>query len=222
LDSHGDEVSQLDRPLVVPERALPYLQVQRGAISDMAASRWPSAYAEMLYSEFDCLEPYLPANCEAVLDVGSGLGGIDILLARHYGDGLSITLLDGHDDRAQVRTHAETFNSMEVAREFLAANGVGNVHCLDANSHPLPPAPSFFDLVISLKAWCFHIEPDRYIDWVLRHSIAGETRIIIDVRRPARPDSPHWEWFSQLARAFGNPVREIYVGAKFSTVLYQV
>jgi hypothetical protein len=57
-----------------------------------------------------------------VLDVGSGLGGIDVLLNRHYlataGNPLEVALLDGIDDMPEVSFHDRTYNDMAVAIDF--------------------------------------------------------------------------------------------------------
>jgi SAM-dependent methyltransferase len=209
--------------IMIPADAYPYLQMQRGAISDLRAddqALWLQRYADSIRGEFRCIEPYLPTACDAVLDVGSGLGGINILLQRHYGDRCEITLLDGAADAPMVESHAKTFNHMGVARNFLALNGVTKVHCLDANSSELR-APSFFDLVISFKSWCFHIEPERYLDFVWRHSIAGGgTRIIVDMRHRDREPERHYEWWRQMSAVFRH-VNMIHYGPKFETHLWE-
>ncbi len=208
--------------IVVPSSAYPYLQMQRGAISDLRgdASTWLTQYVNTILGEFRCIEPYLPATCDAVLDVGSGLGGIDILLQRHYGDSCHVTLLDGADDAPMVQSHAKTFNHMGVARNFLAANGVVNVHCVDANAGVLR-APSFFDLVVSFKSWCFHVEPRRYIDFVRTNSIpGGQTKVIVDMRRRDKEQARFYDWHAQMSAAFRH-VALIYQGPKVETHLWE-
>jgi SAM-dependent methyltransferase len=199
----------------VPGEAYPYLQMQRGAISDFAADSadtWLLAYTNSLFSEFDSIEPYLPKVCETILDVGSGLGGIDALLNQHYGGDCEICLLDGVDDHPMVESHAKTFNDMQVARRFLSANGVHRFSFIDAGN-PMPPN-FFFDLVVSFRSWCFHLEPKLYLDFVRRYSIAGATKLIVDVRR-GKP-----EWLEDLKMGFRH-VDTIYQGAKFSTLLLE-
>src|SRR6266403_1531506 len=108
------------------------------------------------------LEPYLPLRCSSILDVGSGLGGIDALLNRHYGGDCSITLLDGVNDVARLDNHATTFNSMAVARCFLAMNGVQYFDFIDASA-PERASPRKVDLIVSFRSWCFHFEPATYL-----------------------------------------------------------
>jgi SAM-dependent methyltransferase len=209
--------------ILVPPEALPYLQMQRGAISDMRGDTeaWLDAYAESVLSEFRCIEPYLPASCDAVLDVGSGLGGINIFLARHFGDQLDVTLLDGDADFARVESHDRTFNDMAIARHFLAMNGVANLHCLNANSDlDSIQSPHFFDLIISLRAWCFHIEPIRYAPFVQKWARPG-ARIVVDMRHRDKEPERHSLWFREMTRFFRH-VSMIHYGVKFETHLFEI
>lgn len=194
----------------ITQDAYPYLVAQRGALDDMKGdpSLWCERYSEMLDSEFACFEPYLPKACDSILDIGGGMGGIDVLLNDHYGGHCSVTLLDGVNDPPEMTHHRETFSNFVIACEFLKANGVNEIRSIDPGK-PLR-APHFFDLIVSLKSWCFHYEPDRYLDFVKGCVIKGQTQLIVDVRR----DKPEWE--RTLERAFDKS-HVIFQGAKFNT-----
>lgn len=205
-----------DIGLTVPLEAYPFLQLQRGAISDFAASDasiWLQHYADSLYGEFDSIEPYLPRQCSMILDVGSGLGGIDALINRHYGGDCLVTLLDGVADKAEVDLHRETFNDMQVAQRFLAANGVERFDFIDASAPHLAAARKV-DLVVSFRSWCFHFEPSTYLDFVVGCCIPKHTRLFIDVRA----NKPEWEGLLRRAFQF---VDMVYTGTKFSTLLLE-
>jgi len=209
----------LDRDIgiTVPLDAYPFLQLQRGAISDFAADNpaiWLQHYINSLYSEFECIEPYLPLRCCSILDVGSGLGGINALLNRHYGGDCKVTLLDGVNDPARLDSHATTFNSMAVARAFLAMNGVEYFGFVDASAPELAMHREVVDLVISFRSWCFHFEPETYLELVKSWCVPGKTKLLIDVRRT----KPEWE--SELRMAF-RFVSVVYQGAKFATLLLE-
>jgi len=205
-----------DQGLTVPLEAYPFLQLQRGAISDFAASDpavWLQHYTNSLYSEFDAIEPYLPKDCRTILDVGSGLGGIDALLNQHYGGECLVTLLDGVADRPVVDLHSETFNDMDVAKRFLASNGVQYFDFIDASA-PEYAIDRKVDLIVSFRSWCFHFEPSTYLPLVRRCSVAHHTKLIVDVRR----NKPEWEDELRMAFQF---LDTVYQGAKFSTLLLE-
>lgn len=209
-----EAVNPVTNPIVIPEDAYPYLQMQRGAIADMAENRekWLEAYLDMIIGEFTCIESHLPPSVDTVLDIGAGMGGIDVLLARHYGDRVRFTLLDGIADLPFVQSHARTFSNADVAREFLRLNGVKRVDFVDANDPSSRPR-WYYDLIVSFKAWCFHIEPARYIELVKSRAATG-AKIIVDVRA----NKP--EWVEELSAAFTSR-GVIYAGAKFQTMLFE-
>jgi SAM-dependent methyltransferase len=209
----------ISHEIAVPDFVYPYLVQQRGALDDMKDDRalWLGKYAEMLASEFRSIEPFLPKRCDTILDIGGGMGGINILLNRHYGGGCSVSLLDGVDDLPQMTNHAETFSNFDIARNFLQLNGVERIHAIRPEA---PRAPHFYDLVISLKSWCFHYPPSRYIDFVKSCSIKGQTQIIVDVRGGAKGNPGiAFAYQRELSKAFSSPMR-VHWGIKFETMSY--
>lgn len=195
--------------LKVPPDALRYLIAQRGALDDMKGSPelWMERYLEVLQSEFNAIAPHLPKDCRAILDVGGGMGGIDLMLAHHYGEHCEITILDGIADPPSVDKHAETFSNAEAAREFLELNGIARrrVSFIDANAELR--APHFYDLVVSLKAWCFHIPAARYAKFVASCSIAGQTVILCDVRGGLKGDPRRDEYLAEMGKHFAHRAR---------------
>lgn len=180
------------RQLNFTHQAYPYLIAQRGALDDMRADThaWSEKYTDALNLEFDRLRPFLPADCDSILDVGAGMGGIDVLLSEYYEYECDITLLDGIDDPPDMRRHRHTFSHFGVAKDFLAMNGVWpkRIHCLDAKALP-GIAPRFFDLIVSFKSWCFHYPPRVYLDFIASGCIAERTLLMVDVRKVR---SYHW------------------------------
>jgi len=187
--------------LEVSDQAFAYLRAQRGRIADLAGDRaaWLEAYNRELVETYHHAAPFLPRICGAVLDIGSGLGGIDVLLARHYCRAPQIWLLDGMADAAPgvcgAARHDRTFNSMRVARAFLKANGVRLAGAIDPALAADLQRPLGFDLVVSFQAWGFHLEPALYLDAVKRN-LAPRGRVILDYRRG------RLAWLEQILEAF--------------------
>lgn len=200
----------------VPPRAYPYLVAQRGAISDMREDRlkWLTLYANQLANEYRAIELYLPTRDLAgasILDVGGGCGGINILLNRHFGGDATVTILDGIADPPAVTKHSSTFGNFDVAKEFLAANGVQIVKGIDASTAPIV-AREMYDLVISQKSWCFHYRPERYLPLV-KSGMHAESVLIVDVRK----DCPGW--IDTLREHFPHH-GTAYSGLKYSTEVF--
>jgi len=161
-----------------------YLKIQRGDLDHLSNDLpvWQWAYQKKLASTLQMMEPFLPERCRSILDVGSGLGGIDIFLYDFYikkGEYPSIHLIDGEQFEPKVIRHDRPFNSMSVALTFLKRNGVKTVTYSTPNRFARVGS---FDLVVSFAAWCFHIAPSAYLDFVLRHC-HKHTVLILDVRR---------------------------------------
>lgn len=192
----ASEVTGVRLQLMVPARAIPYLRVQKGSIDPALDDlEFPDAYCRHLAAAYRSIVPALAPACRSVLDVGSGLGGIDVLIARHYHGQLDrVALLDGRDDPPVVSLHRRTFNSMRVAYDFLTANGLQWKQLRNFQPTSAPPVDEPpFDLVISQGAWCFHFAPDVYLDFVAAVTGSG-SRLIVDVRVAKT------EWEGQLAR----------------------
>lgn len=171
----------------ISDEAFEYLTVQVGELDNLKSVRkvWESAYERNTVERINNLLPHLPDKVGSILDIGSGLGGIDILLYRWYDEKPTITLLDGAAEVAKVEKHAEPFNSASVALDFQTANGVKAVTFMDYKKLK----PGMFDIVLSFRAWCFHIAPSAYMDYVKR-SIHPGSMVIVDVRK--EPDGHFW------------------------------
>lgn len=172
-----------------------YLAVQRGDISHLLhdSAAWRAAYDQAIEDTYQSIRPFLPDRCEAFLDIGAGMGGIDVAVAKHYGYQPTACLLDG-DAAPVVRRQDVPFSDGLTALDFLRSNDV--VRARTYAPHSLPKADVAFDLIMSFASWCFHYWPQEYLEMVLRSSRKG-TVVIIDVRiaRPA--------WLEVLVKHFG-------------------
>jgi SAM-dependent methyltransferase len=194
----------------VSRQEFAYLKIQRGDIDHLSGDypRWLAAYREKLEETYVMVEPHLPARCDLLLDIGSGLGGIDVLLCKHYAEKLGkiprVHLLDG-DGAPQMQQHCLPFSNMSLAVNFLQRHGVRQV------SFSTPQRfveVGKFDLIVSFSAWCFHIPVASYLDYVLDHS-HNEAVFIVDARRPLVVD--------ELRKYF--LVRTIQCGKKYDRIV---
>jgi hypothetical protein len=194
---------------IISDDAFAYLAVQRGKESDLLYDRsaWKAAYRENLIRLYRNIAPHLPESGWSGLDVGAGLGGIDILIGMHYGRSFAVGILDGINEQPVVEKHDRPFSRYEIAQIFLVENGLGSVHCVQ-----LLPKPRRYHLVVSFNAWCFHFPPSKYIDFVKGH-LNGEATLILDVRKAQSG------WRAELETAFG-PAEMIAEGKKFERLVF--
>jgi hypothetical protein len=168
-----------------------YLRLQVGELADVSEHLWMTSYEAHLMSRMSAIRHALPAYCSAICDVGSGLGGIDVLLHRYFEGSPSVTLVDG-DGPLEVIRHDWPFNDAHVAREFQRSNGVQEVEVLQPDD--LQFQSRSFDLIVSFRAWCFHFEPARYLEWVLS-TMHDRSVLIVEVR------SGRLDWLDELRGA---------------------
>lgn len=170
----------------ITTEAFDYLAVQVGNLDGLKQVRhvWEAAYERDLAGRMDNILPYLPGEARSILDIGSGLGGIDVLLYRWYDKDVHLTLLDGGAFAPTVTKHNVPFNSKKIALDFLEDNGVRDRHAHFMEHDNTKPQP--FDLIVSFRAWCFHIQPSVYLDFALK-CCHEKTRLILDIRK-----DPFW------------------------------
>lgn len=173
--------------LYVGPRHFEYLKIQRGRIWQKSNDfdSWLEAYRQSLWEDFCDLRPHLPKTCHVIIDVGSGLGGLGILLSRHYnstqGFAPVIVLVDGKSDEPVVIYHNITFSNLFVAEDFYLINHAPKP--LSLNNLPLIRA----DLIVSTQAWCFHIDP-RWYEWILEQHAWPGIPVMVDLRK----ELPDW------------------------------
>lgn len=143
--------------LTVPAACLPLLREQRTHYADPARE-----YGEEIARTFDTFHQHLPAAADHVLDIGSGMAGIDVLLGLRY-LGATLHLLDKQGVSARINAgfnaRSEDFahyNDFVAATELLRGNGVENEIVIHdaARSQRVPDL--MFDVIVSLLSWGFH------------------------------------------------------------------
>ena len=198
----------------ISDPAFKYLKLQRGAIADFSYDRklWERKYHESLHCDFSSIAPFLPPQCGAVLDIGSGLGGIDAMLSKAYGGVPEIYLLDGMDDQPILQKHNRTFSRFPHARDFLTANGVPASRIFAHNPKTLLE-PVKVDLILSFQSYCFHYNPETYLEFVRACASPGAI-LIFDVR------SDYRTWHRVLNAEFQR-VGIALEGQKFQRVVFR-
>lgn len=180
-------------------RHVPMLRLQRGGISSVTDPKeWMAAYRQALIEDWKGIKPYLPQKAARVLDVGSGLGGLSLMIQRYYKWGRGGTeswLLDGTEFLGNVDEepdHDVPFNDALTTHDFWRVNGEKPPIYVPAERPVIEPEV-MFDVVVSTQAWSFHFEPKVYLDLIAEHTHSN-TVIIIDVRK-GKPD-----WLKQLEK----------------------
>jgi len=136
------------------------------------------AFEAKITRDFNVIEEWLPARMSSILDIGCGMGGIDILI-QNSRSVRRIYLIDG-DGTGEKRNgfdhEMKPWNDVKEAKQFVAGN-VSNCTVYDKM-----PARFLVDLIISLKSWGHHYPVDTYLS-LAKRSLRSTGRIILDIRR---------------------------------------
>jgi len=166
----------------IPTEALPLLLLQRTRLQAELAALYYEACAE----DFATIRDHLPENCQRILDIGCGMGGLDVILARHLLSEPRFYLMD-HDRVDDLlfygyARNAAAYNSLALTRATLEANGVAaeDITLLDAAHGIELPEP--MDLVLSIRSWGYHYPVETYLEdaWC---ALDDGGRLILDIRR---------------------------------------
>lgn len=145
------------------------------------------AYSDDMHNEFETFKAYLPDRIQTALDIGCGVAGIDVLLAKHFNFKAELFLLDKTAIDKKVyylfEEKGSNYNSLKTAQDLLELNGVPSdmVYTQEATDDNEILFKETFDLVLSLISWGFHYPIKTYLEEVYEHMHSGSL-LIIDVR----------------------------------------
>jgi len=145
-------------------------------------------YSIDMQSEFDTFRDLLPKNAKKILDIGCGIGGIDILIFNHYiPSEIDIFLLDKEGVSREVyygyHGKGAFYNSLILAKKFLTANSVpqNKISTFDIDSVDFPKDTKF-DVIVSLISWGFHYPVETYLNDAYA-TLSDNGVVILDIRK---------------------------------------
>ena len=179
--------SSQPRTISIPPEAEQFIRLQRTHYPD--GQPLAEHFNRDIRQEFATLHTHLPPAPRCILDIGCGVGGIDIPLFEHYGRprDLQFYLLDKTSTTPQVyygfQARGAYYNSLAITRKLLESNGIpaASIHLLEATDDCRITLPGPLDLVISLLSWGYHYPVETYLPAVHRLLAPGGT-LILDVR----------------------------------------
>lgn len=154
-------------------------------LSSRKRERYSELYRRECRAEAASLVSCFPHEVREIVDIGCGLAGPDIELARLLPKA-NFTLVD--QDEFDTRPHygyeevASSYNSLQETKKFLGQNGVadGRLRTVNVLAEDFPDDREV-DVVISLISWGFHYPVETYARLVFNILRPGGAAII-DVR----------------------------------------
>ena len=162
------------------------------------ASLIRSRFIKSVKEDYAVLKPHLPAvSSPVIVDIGCGLGGIDVLLSKHYSHRAIFTLVDKTQTEDTIwygfAEKGAFYNDITIAKDLLIKNDVPAEHIRvftpEEYAADTPPA----DIILSLKSLAFHYPLASYIDEI-RKSLKPDGVLILDIRR----DSEDMKYLNEL------------------------
>lgn len=164
--------------MIVPESCLEYIKLQRSGYTDQRFE-----FKKRMEQEYNVIKPFLPIECGSVLDIGCGVGGIDVLLNQHYDDANFILLDNSISSEKPIYGYdrgKSYYNSFCATSDMMQYNGVKNFTFMDVSKDDISCLRNI-DLIISLLSWGYHYPVRTYIEKV-RNIISRHGRLIMDIR----------------------------------------
>ena len=161
----------------IPNSCLEWIKLQRSGYKNTEKE-----FQLNMQKEYVLMMQYLPEKCNSILDIGCGIGGIDVILYHHFGNP-ALYLLDNSKVSSQILygfDRGESFyNSFQATKDLMDANAVKNYMLIDS-SEELPDLKNI-DLVLSILSWGYHYPIGTYLSYV--DSVLSENgTLIMDIR----------------------------------------
>ena len=122
---------------------------------------------ELFQKEFETLKHFLPNDIKNIMDIGCGLGIINIFLDRLYKNEANFHLLDKNRIDNKIKygfnSNYESYNSLNETKKILLDNGLvsNRINIYDVQKDI--NISQKIDLVISLKSMGYHYPFENYV-----------------------------------------------------------
>ena len=165
--------------------------------------------------DYRIIEPFLPKAPKRILDIGSGMGIINLLVYEGSVGNPEIWLLDkeGESDFwvAGYRKESNRFshyNSFNATIKQFSKNGISQdkIKVINISENNFPIEASF-DIIYSFLAWGFHFSVEAYLHEAYQALKSGGT-LILDIRDKTEGEK-------LLEKKFGKPPSICFEGEKF-------
>ena len=139
---------------------------------------------ELFRKELNTFEKYLPSNLESIMDIGCGLGILNIFINQKYTNSPNFFLLDKNKIDPKIKygfnDNYESYNDLYETKNILIKNGISDRQIILKNVDEEITINKTIDLVLSLKSMGFHYPLQNYTI-LLKKVCTKDTTFIFDV-----------------------------------------
>ena len=156
---------------------------------------------ELFQNEIELIKNYLPKKVENIMDIGCGLGIINIFLNKIYNNQTNFYLLDKNKIDKVIKygfsSDYESYNDLKETENLLSNNNIssGLIHVIDVEKEFKIDVK--IDLVISLKSMGYHYPIDQYLR-LFQNCCDKSTSFIFDVYEKYYNDDQFQRYFDSI------------------------
>ena len=140
--------------------------------------------SELFQNEISTFKNFLPNELDNIMDIGCGLGIINIFLNEKYHGSPDFFLLDKNHIDSKIKygfsVDYESYNDLNETRKILLDNGLENNRINTFNVEDDIYIEKKIDLVISLKSMGYHYPFEKYI-FLFKNCCSKDTIFIFDI-----------------------------------------
>ncbi len=135
-------------------------------------------------NEIETFKNFLPKSIDSIMDIGCGLGIIDIYLNKFYRNKPIFYLLDKNRVDKKIKygfsPNYESYNNLNETKNILLKNNIDidQIHLFDVDKEI--KISKKIDLVISLKSMGYHYPLEIYLE-LFKKTCTPDTTFIFDV-----------------------------------------
>lgn len=164
------------------------LTTEYGLSTESSDENIRASIQKMVLKDFNMIKDYLPNSASDILDIGCGLGLINIALNDLYSD-CNFHLLDKtqelNTEKISGFNEKYTFyNSLPAAKTILNKNGIdeNRIHLYEVEDENIDLLKTKkFDVILSFLSCGWHYSVEVYRDLILS-SLADNGIVILDIR----------------------------------------
>ena len=151
--------------------------------------------------EYETIKDFLPNNVSNILDIGCGLGIINIFLNKKYNHNTQFFLID--KDRVDIKIkygfskNYESYNSLNETKNILLANGLINEQIILKNADKDIEINQKIDFILSLKSMAFHYPIENYLE-LFSKICTKNTEFIFDISTERYKISDLQKYFEKI------------------------
>ncbi len=156
---------------------------------------------KLFKNEIETFKDFLPESPKNIMDVGCGLGLINIFLNRFYNNGPNFYLLDKNRIDKKIKygfsSNYESYNDLDETKRILTESNISENRLFFFDVEKDILIDSKIDLVISLKSMGYHYPFENYLQ-LFRKCCNKNTIFIFDVSGGSFDESLFKNYFQNI------------------------